>query len=61
MDWFWQSSWKPRMSSTRRSIKLLTEASQEAYDLLAELLFEKFMMQSSGKAVCQPDARDDTV
>jgi hypothetical protein len=39
LDWWGDSYWKTRMSSTHRMIKLPKEASQEAYDLLAGLLY----------------------
>jgi hypothetical protein len=46
LDWRVSSYWKPRMSSTRRTIKLPKEASQQAYDLLAGMLFNKFIMKT---------------
>lgn len=49
LDWWGLSYWQPPMSSTQRMIKLPKEAAQEAYDLLAGLLYVKHTM-TPGKA-----------
>lgn len=49
LDWRSASHWRPRMSSTRCTMKLPKDTSQEAYDLLAELLHAKFSMRA-----CEP-------
>jgi hypothetical protein len=46
LDWWGLSYWKPRMSSKQRMIKLPKETAQEAYDLLAGLLFLKHSRKS---------------
>lgn len=46
LDWQPESYWRPRISSTRRTIKLPKEMSQEAYNLLSELLHAKFSMRA---------------
>jgi hypothetical protein len=46
LDWQPESYWRPRISSTRRTIKLPKELSQEAYNLLCELLHAKFSMRA---------------
>lgn len=44
-DWYSFSWWRPRMSSTRRIIKLPKEPAQEAYNTLAALLHDKFSLR----------------
>lgn len=45
LDWHSLSWWKPRMSSTRRVIKLPKPTAQEAYNALNSLLHEKFSLK----------------
>jgi hypothetical protein len=47
VDWQMRSWWKPRMSSTRRIIKLPKETAQEAYNVLNQLLHDRFSLKVS--------------
>ena len=46
LDWAAGSWWRPKLSSTRRSIKLDREAAQEAYNTLWGLLQARFSIKA---------------
>lgn len=45
VDWNGLSWWRPRMSSTRRMIKLPKETAQEAYNTLNQMLHDRFSVK----------------
>jgi hypothetical protein len=45
VDWNMLSWWKPRMSSTRRMIKLPKETAQEAYNALQQQLHNRLSVK----------------